>query len=271
MAGFPKKLGIVAGGGYLPERLVAFCKVQNIPYFLIGFAGHTNPDLLSTSDSRLMRLGEAGSIVRILKEQNIHDLILIGSIERPSLWDLRPDFYTAAFFTSIGFRTLGDDGLLRAIRRKLEGDGFIIHGIHELIPDLLMKAGNMTRVVPDTMQMESITLGLTAARDLGRADIGQAVVVRGDAVVGRETVKGTDALIRLCGKSPMGRGQILVKTCKPQQDRKLDLPTIGPNTVRLCSEMGFAGIAAEAGSVLVVDEHEMLRLADEKNIFVVGV
>ncbi len=267
----PKSLGVVAGGGYLPKRLIDFCDQNNIPVFIIGFEGQTSPDILRNHESLVMRLGQSGSIIKILKEKNLKDLVLIGSIERPSAWDLRPDLYTAKFFAGIGFRALGDDGLLKAIRGKLEEEGFSIHGIHELIPELLMPQGTISAVVPDPEQTKSIALGMKAARELGQADIGQAVVVREGIIVGKEDKKGTDSLIRRCANETAIRSGILVKTCKPQQDRKLDLPTIGPRTVRLCAEMGYAGIAVEAGSVLLVDESEVRRLANDNNLFVVGI
>lgn len=262
-----QKLGIVAGGGLLPKRLLKHCDEQDIKPFIVGFKGQTDEALLSGRDHTLMRLGEAGKIIRILREQNVTDLVLIGSIERPKARDLYPDLYTAAFFAKMGFKAMGDDSLLTAIRHELERQGFNIHGIHELIPELLTRLGPVGGHAPNADQILLIDRGMNAARKLGAADLGQSVVVDADGAITEENSKGTDHLIRKAA----AHGAVLVKMCKPQQDRKLDLPTIGSNTVKLCAQTGYAGIAVEAGSSLIADEDEVRRLADAHGLFVVGI
>jgi DUF1009 family protein len=171
-------------------------------------------------------------------KQGISDLVLIGDVKRPKFTEMRPDLRTAAFFAKLGLRALGDDGLLKAVRAELEQEGFTIHGIHELMPDLLMPAGVLTKVAPDDVAYESIHEGLMESRVIGKKDIGQSVVVLGDKVIGTEDENGTDALIRRAAQ----KGAILVKSSKPQQDRKLDMPTIGSETVRLCAAAcGYGG------------------------------
>lgn len=261
------RLGIVAGGGLLPKRLIAHCNQNGLHPFIIAFDGQTDPDLIAGHDHIVMRLGEAGKIIRLLKEREISDLILIGSIKRPRARDLRPDLFTAAFFAKMGFKAMGDDSLLTAIRHELERQGFSIHGIHEIIPEVLTRKGQIAGPVPTETQQRQIDIGIAAARKLGEADIGQGVVVATDGSVINEDKNGTDNLIRRAAS----KGAVLVKTCKPQQDRKLDLPTIGSNTVKLCAELGYAGIASEAGLTLTADEEAMVALANQTGIFVVGV
>lgn len=261
MNAIPKKLGIVAGGGILPERLRAFCIAKGIDNFTIGFEGHAE------AADRLMRLGEAGSIMSVFREQGCNDLVLIGSVKRPKLTELRPDLRTAAFFAKIGLRALGDDGLLKAIRAELEGEGFTIHGIHEFMPELLIGHGVMSNVVPSDEQMADISVGLAASRKIGEQDIGQSIVVLNGKILGEEDDNGTNALI----KRAAVKGAILVKSSKPQQDRKLDMPTIGSDTVKFCASLGYAGIAAEAGGVLIADKDDMVSLANQSGLFVVGV
>lgn len=262
-----KRLGIVAGGGLLPKRLLQFCQAQNLNPFIVAFDGQADADLVAGFDHVVMRLGEAGKIIRLLKEREISDIIMIGSIKRPSARDLRPDIYTVAFFAKMGFKAMGDDSLLTAIRHDLECQGFTIHGIHEIIPEVLTRKGLIAGPAPSELQQRQIEIGIAAARKLGEADVGQGVVVAIDGSVTEEDKKGTDALLRRAAS----KGAILVKTCKPQQDRKLDLPTIGSNTVKLCSELGYAGIASEAGLTLTADEDVMRDLANQTGIFVVGV
>ncbi len=268
----PAKLGIVAGGGQLPKKLIEFCDQKNIQIFIIGFDGQSDPSIMANHDHVMTRLGAAGQIVRHLKERGIQDLVLIGSIKRPHLRELRPDLYTAAFFAKLGLRALGDDGLLSAIHGTLKQEGFTIHGIQDLMQDLLMVEGAVGKRAPDKAQWSDIQLGLSVAKTLGALDVGQSVVVYDGLVLGVEGVEGTDALIHRCASYRRAeKGGVLVKSCKPQQDRKLDMPTIGPETVRLCGELGYDGIAVEAGAALLVDRDEVRRMADENKIFVVGV
>lgn len=267
MSALPAKLGIVAGGGQLPKKLAAFCDSHNIETFLIGFENQTDPDLLKGRAHEMTRLGAAGQIITILREHGYNELVMIGSIKRPKLSELRPDLRTASFFAKLGLRVLGDDGLLKAIRAELEDEGFVIHGIHEIMDDLLMPNGFLTKLKPTVNQQLDIVDGLKASKKIGEKDIGQSVVVCDRRILGTEDDKGTNNLIHRSAQ----KGAILVKSRKPQQDRKLDMPTIGSDTVRLCASLGYAGIAAEAGDVLVVDLEEMIALADEAGMFVTGI
>lgn len=259
----PQKLGIVAGGGLLPARLRSFCHSKRTECFVVGLDGHADPAI----SDHLMRIGEAGKIINLFREAGYSDLVLIGDVKRPGLAQMRPDLRTAAFFAKIGLRALGDDGLLKAVRAELEDEGFTIHGIHELMSDLLMPVGVLTKRGPTDAEYEAIHTGITEARAIGEKDVGQSVVVRGDDILGVEDEAGTNALLKRTG----AEGAILAKACKPQQDRSLDLPAIGSETVQLCASLSMAGIAAESGGVLVADLEEMVTEADRLGLFVVGV
>lgn len=267
MAALPERLGVVAGGGLLPAKLLAFCDSHGIETFVVGFDGHVDPALFHGRDHMLTRIGAAGTIFQTLHEKGFEDLVLIGSVRRPKLSELRPDLRTARFFARLGLRAIGDDGLLKALRAELEGDGFTLYGIHELMTGLLMPKGVLGKCHPTEGQYEDIRVGLAASRRLGEEDIGQCVVTLDEEVLGTEDEEGTDALIRRAAR----KGAILVKSSKPQQDRKLDLPTLGSETVRLCAGLGYAGIAAEYDGILLADREVMVPLADELGLFIVGV
>jgi DUF1009 family protein len=211
-------------------------------------------------------------MMKILRARGIHDLVMIGTIRRPRLFDIRPDWTAAKILARIGYRSLGDDGLLTALRRELEREGFALHGVHVFCDDLLARAGYYGAVRPSPAQEADIRLGLRASQDLGRQDIGQAVVVQNGKILGVECAEGTNALLRRCGtlKAREGHGPILVKTCKPQQDRDLDLPTIGPDTVDLAHIQGFSGIVVHAGASLVVDAKTVQGLAQAYGMFVLA-
>jgi UDP-2,3-diacylglucosamine hydrolase len=267
MSALPKKLGIIAGGGILPTKLVSYCEQQNVDVFVVGFEGHVDAVTIAGRNHRLMRLGSAGTIIPLLQERGYKDLVLIGAVKRPALTDMVPDMRTIRFFAKLGMRALGDDGFLKAIRSELEDEGFTIHGVQDILPGLFIEKGVLGSIEPNDDQWEDIRIGLTGSRKIGAADIGQCVVALNGDIIGTEDDKGTNALIRCAA----AKGAVLVKSSKPQQDRKLDMPTIGSDTVKLCAELGYSGIAAEAGGVLVADREETIGAANERGLFVVGV
>jgi len=267
-----EKLGIIAGGGDLPARLVRSCEEQGIEVFIVAFEGQTDPALTEGREHLWSRLGAVGTIIQTLKNHDITDLVLIGSIRRPTLAELRPDMRTAAFFSRIAFKSLGDDDLLIAVRKELESEGFRIRGVHHYVQELLMPRGVLGSVKPNKQDEVQIQRGVSVTQVLGSLDVGQAAVVQEGIVLAVEGIEGTDALIQRCKHLlRKGRGPVLVKTCKPQQDKDFDLPTIGPDTVRNAYESGFQGIAVHAGNALLLDKEEVIELANRCKIFVVGV
>lgn len=267
----PMNLAIIAGGGSLPERLVRHCEEHGIRHLIVAFDGHTEPDLLAGRPHYLTRLGAAGQTIRKLKDEGFYDLVLIGKIQRPHFREIRPDLYTATFLAKAGLRALGDDGLLKAIKGELAREGFTIHGIQHFLPQITMPDGAVGAILPEPDDLRDIGIGMRAAHTLGTLDIGQAVIVHDGLVLGVEGAEGTDELIRRCaGYRRTQRGGILVKACKPQQDKDLDLPTIGVRTVDLCAEHGYRGIAAQAGNALVADIEGVGKAADRHGLFVYG-
>ena len=219
-----------------------------------------------------MRLGQAGSGFKKFKEEGVDEVVMIGTIKRPTLHDLIPDFRTTAFFAKVGMKALGDDGLLRAVIKEIEGEGMTVRGIQEVMPDILVKEGVLGKHKPDKQAMADIRRGIEVALVLGELDVGQSVIVQQGLVLGVEGIEGTDELIRRCGDyRRKGAGGVLVKLRKPQQDMRIDLPTIGTRSVLRAKESGLRGIAVHAGNGLIVDEAEMIKTADKEGLFVIGV
>ena len=261
-------LGIIAGGGALPRKLVAACKRDGRDYFVLGLDGQTDTE---TQPHVWTKLGATTEAINILKQNGVDTLVMAGYIRRPSLADMRPDMRTLHVFLKLGRRALGDDGLLRAVAQELEKDGFKVIGAQEVEPALLAQEGVNGSKLPLPEHQTDIQAGFTMAKELGRLDIGQAVVMQQGIVLGVEAIEGTDALLERCKKlRRKGRGGILVKTCKPQQDKRLDLPTIGVRTVARAYEAGLEGIVVEAGASIVLDRAEVADAADKVGIFVLG-
>ncbi len=267
------KLGIIAGGGSLPQRLVDSCLEKGIEPYLVCFDGHTSKDLPGNLSHIWVRLGAAGKIIDYFKSNGVYDLVLIGHIKRPSFKSIVPDWRGFKILSKIGTRVLGDNSLLSLLRSELESDGLKVHGIQDFCDDLLVSEGAIGQFDARHICSDMITLGIKSSQDLGRADLGQSVIVQGNNVIGREDDEGTDSLIARC--APMIKGgehdAILVKSCKPQQDKSLDLPTIGLKTIENAYEAGLCGIVLHADHVILTDRKAVAEYADRCKIFVVGV
>lgn len=272
MSSSPPVLGIIAGGGSLPAHLARTCDKRGIEVFIIGFEGQTERSLVEGRNYVWTRIGKVGHVIDSLHAQKIRDIVMIGAIKRPTWSELKPDWKTATFLMKIGTKALGDDGLLAVLRKEMENEGFVVHGIHEFADDLLAPPGAVGAFTPQAEDEADIARGLNVARTLGALDVGQSVVMQGGMVLGVEGIEGTDALIERCGiLKRSGRGPVLVKVCKPGQDKDLDLPTIGPKTVDMAARAGFAGIVFEAGRALLIDPQVAAEKADKAKMFMVGI
>lgn len=270
----PSKLGIFAGSGPLPGHVIERCRSQGRDFFVLAFEGNTDRKPLAGVPHLFVRTGALRRIVETLRKEGVAELVFVGGIRRPTPWRLRPDWYLFATILRIGWRVVfaGDEDLLKVSIREFEAMGFSISGIQELFPEMLAREIAYGSAHPDDEAETDIALGVQAAHEIGRSDIGQAAIVRRQKVLGVEDRNGTDALIARCSAEHAdGRGGVLVKVAKPSQQRKIDLPTIGVNTVRAAAEAGLSGIAVEAGSAIVVDPAAVARAADAAGIFVVGV
>jgi len=266
------RLGIIAGSGGLPRRLIEICRTTGRDVFVLALEGEAERETVIDVAHAWCRMGAAAKALGLLRDNGVNDLVLAGSIRRPTLTTIRPDWRAAKFFAKVGYRLLGDDGLLSSIAKELEIEGFRLIGAHELLDAAAaVPEGPLGRVKPNTETESDIARGITIARTIGALDIGQAVVIQQGLVLGVEAIEGTDALLRRCaGLRRDGPGGVLVKVEKPGQDKRVDRPTIGPQTIRLAAEAGLQGIAIEAGTTLLLDRDEVIRVADAAGLFVVG-
>jgi len=266
------KLGILAGGGELPALLIEACRNAGRDFFVIAFEGQTDESLVTGDVPHAwIRLGAAGKTMKTLKKQDVKELVMAGAIRRPGLKDLRPDLWGAKFLARTGAASLGDDGMLKALIRALEEEGFSVIGVDELLPRVLAPEGPLGSLTPDNNSLVEVEKGVQAALALGSEDIGQGAIIRGGKVLALEDANGTDAM--LAGIQPEGEkpSGILVKVSKPGQETRADLPTIGPNTVKSVARAGMAGIAVEAGRSLVIAIEDVVKAADAAGVFVIGI
>lgn len=267
-----RRLGIIAGAGMLPIALAQKCAEQNILVAVVALQGFAQVSDFSPHIRAEMPIGRGRSMIGFFREHNVQDVVMIGAVRRPSLWDVRPDFWTLSRLGGILMRGgLGDDGLLRAVRSIFEKEGFQVQGVQTYLPDLIAQSGQLGKCAPNETDMFDIRRGFQVAHALGSVDVGQSVVIQAGIVLGVEAAEGTSELIKRCAALKRnGPGPILIKAAKPGQDKNMDLPTIGPDTVIAVQAAGFRGIAVQSGATLVVQPIDMMAQADAAQIFIYG-
>jgi DUF1009 family protein len=225
-------------------------------------------------------LAEVGRCIRVLKAAGCEAVCLAGNVARPDFAALKPDLRGMAMLPRLALEARrGDDALLRAVLDEFRKEGFAIEGAHEVRSDLVLGAGVLGRHAPDAAHQADIRRALEIARRIGELDIGQGAVVCDGLVLAVEAQEGTDAMLRRVAEevAPALRGEagrrrgVLAKAPKPIQETRVDLPTIGPATVRGAARAGLAGLVGEAGRTLVLDREDLVALADELGLFVLGV
>ncbi len=272
------KLGILAGGGRLPADIIDTCKRTGRPFFVVAFEDQADPELCSDTDHLVVRLGAAGRMLKALRDNGVEEIILAGSIRRPSMAALRPDMWGAKFLVRrSGIMALGDDGLLTVLVKTLESEeGFRVVGVKDVAGHLLSPLGKIGAITPTDSDKADIRTAVRAAYDLGARDAGQAAVARHGSIIGLEDEEGTDALLTKLGanqeiSSRPDRSGVLAKVAKPGQERRADLPAIGVNTVINATDAGLSGIVVEAEGSIILDKENVIREADRLGLFVLGV
>ena len=263
------KLGILAGGGKLPGRLIKICQESGRPYHVIAIEGQADPEVVGNSPHTWIRLGAAQKALDVARQENFEEIVMVGPVKRPSIVALRPDALAARVLAKASASSvMGDDGLLKAIIMQIEGFGFKVIGPDEILGDTLNIEGNLGDYGPDDVAMQDIHRGLLVLNTLGPADVGQSVVIQDNIVIAIEAVEGTDAMIARSGDLHReGLGGVLIKLPKPGQEKRADLPTIGPRTIENASKAGIRGVAIYGNETLFVDREKTIELANSLGLF----
>jgi hypothetical protein len=270
-------LALICGGGSLPLAIADSVSARGRAVLLFPLHGAADAAGLERYPHHWLYLGQGGKFRRLALAAGCRDVVFIGSIVRPALWQIRPDFRTLMEFPRViaAFRG-GDDHLLSTIGGLFERHGFRLLGAHDVAPEILMPAGVLGAAQPSDNDRADIAFGFDYLRAAGPFDVGQAAVVAGRHVLAVEAAEGTDAMLarvaemRTNGRVPAGGG-VLVKAPKQGQDRRFDLPSIGPRTVEAAAQAGLAGIAVMAGSSIVAEPEQLIAAANRTKLFVFGV
>ena len=263
-------LGLLSGIGHLPVDVAQSAKAMGYRVVAIGVVPGVDPGLAASVDAYYdIHIGKLGKIINTLKKNQVTKVTMIGKVTKEILYSegaIIPDFRAIKLLTSLPDRK--DDTIMNAIVKELEEEKMAVMDQTLLIQPLLPAPGVLSKRKPTADELEDIEFGFQVAKEIGRLDIGQTVVVKNKAVMAVEAIEGTDACILRAGT--LGKGVVVAKTAKPAQDNRFDMPSVGVRTIESMITAGAAGIVMEAGRTLLVDRERTLALADEHNMFVVA-
>lgn len=272
------RIGLVAGWGRFPVVFAEAAERMGFQVQCMGIEGMASPELKDICHHyRSAPLARIGTAIRHFKKRQVFNAVMAGKVEKRVLfapwlfWQLLPDWRTIHMWLRHCTENKKDDTLLLAVIREFERDGIHFRSALDFCPEILVKHGFLTRRHPTPAQWRDIHFGWQMAKEMGRLDIGQTVVVNDTAVIAVEAIEGTDECIRRAGTLCRRGGMTVVKVAKPGQDMRFDVPTVGVQTLQTMRESGARVLAIETGMTILLDEDEVLRLADKLGIAIVSV
>lgn len=264
-----ESIGIIAGNSQFPILFARAAREDGLKTVAVAFSGETDPALEEAADVVVWtRLGQLGKLIQTFKKAGISRAVMCGGIKKTRMFhDIMPDFKALSLLPRI--KNMADDGILRTLAEVLEKEGITILPSHQLVPGLLAGQGQYGKRGPSDKENTDIDLGWQVFETLGLLDIGQAQVWKDKVLVAVEAIEGTDACI-LRGGQLAGPGGVVIKRCKPNQDMRFDLPSVGEQTIITMIEAQASCLCIEAGKTLVFDRQAMIKLADEHNICIIA-
>ncbi len=272
------KLGIIAGSGNLPTEIANHATAQGRDVFIVGINGFVEQSLLDNFDHTVISVGEVGKQLSALKKARVSEVCFAGIVKRPDFKQLKLDAKGVMLLPKvINAASKGDDALLRVLVGVIESDGFKVVGADEVLKNLVAQSGPLGRVKPSETDLQDITKAAHVAAEIGNLDIGQGAVVCDGLVLAVEAQEGTDLMLKRCAELPENlRGTlaaprgVLVKRPKPAQERRVDLPTIGLQTLEGLVSAHLNGVAFEENSALLLDREKLIEFADANNLWIYG-
>lgn len=262
-------IGLIAGNGSFPLEFAKAAKAKGLTIVAVAHEGETLPELEQWADTVVwIKVGQLGKLIKAFKDHGVRDVLMAGGIKKTRLFSgALPDLRGAALLARMVAKK--DDSILRAVAEELESDGITVRESTLYLDNLLAPAGVLTKRRPSREEWKDIEFGWQMAKEVGRLDIGQTVVVKDLAVLAVEAIEGTDEAIRRGGRL-CREGAVIVKICKPQQDLRFDLPATGLQTVRTMVEVKAACLAIEAGKTIMIERDAVLAEANAAGITIVA-
>ena len=274
----PSRIGLLAGAGHFPIYFAEAARAAGHSVYALGVAGMASEELSNVCDSfRFAPLARLGKAIRLFRRAGVKRIVMAGKIEKTVLFHpfrwirLMPDWRTLHMWFRYASKNRKDDTILLAVIREFERDNLVFDSALKYCPELLVKHGFLTQKKPSSLQWKDIQFGWELAREMGRLDIGQTVVVNDAAVIAVEAIEGTDRCIRRAGELCRRGGFTVVKVAKPRQDMRFDVPTIGVDTIKNMHEAGGRVLAIESGMTIILNPEEVADVADRFGIAVVSV
>ncbi len=271
-------VAIICGGGTFPLIVADAVARQGRRVVMFPLTGFADPATVERYPHHWAKVGQFGYFLKVARQEGVRDVIMIGSLVRPAIRQLALDWKTLTLMPRIArYYYGGDDHLLTGVGRIFEDHGFRLLGAHDVAPEILVPEGALGAHKPAEADSADMTRGLALLHAMGPYDIGQAVVVSNNHVLALEAAEGTDEMLarvadlRRRGRIRVQTGGVLVKAPKPGQDRRFDLPSIGPATIAGAVAAGLSGIAVIAGGTIVADAEAVVAAADRAGLFVVGI
>ena len=266
------KLAIIAGNGSIPFYLIEECNKIGREYCLIIIEGHGKELSEKYDPDYTVSLSKMGRAVKYVKNIGIKHILMVGGVKRPSLKNIIPDLWTAKFLTTISSKVSGDNSVLSKLTKALEREGFIIVAPEEVLPNLICPKGTLGKVKPNQQNNEDISTGYRIAKIIGANDIGQSIIIENGLVIAVEAAEGTDRMIkRSLNLKKEKKAGVLIKVIKPMQDKRIDRPVIGIDTIKAAKKAGLDGIALESNEILILNYSDVILYADEEGLFVEGI
>jgi DUF1009 family protein len=272
---------LVAGWGRYPIVVAESLKRNGASVHCVALKDHADPALEKICDSlQWTGVAQLGRAICFFKRQEVHHAVMAGKVFKLKLFQpkaifrLMPDWRTVRIFWShfvAAKKDRRDDTLLLAVVQAFEADGIAMRPATDFVPELLVKFGKLSRVGPTRAQQKDIEFGWHLAKEMGRLDVGQSVVVKDRACLAVEAIEGTDECIRRAGKLCPAGGFTVVKLAKPQQDMRFDVPTVGLGTLETMVAAGAKMLVVEAAKTILVDQDAFIAFADRHKLIVLSI
>ena len=270
------KVILLAGGGNLPKIVASYFLNKKIPFYCLGFTNNHFNINLKKYNYKIINFGKIISEIKNLKSKGYSNILMVGSLSRPNLMDIRPDFNAIKIFPKVAKKIIhgGDNHLLSFAISYLEDIGFNVLSIKELIPNLLFPKGNLTKNILAKETIEDVNKAKKILDSNSKFDIGQSVIIQQGTIIGIEAIEGTDKLIKRSKQfvnTNITTPAILVKLAKRKQELRVDLPTIGLQTVKNCLKNNIYGIAFSANTTIFLDKKQILDLCFKNKFILYGI
>ena len=263
------RIGVIAGNGRFPIIFADNARKMGLQVFAVAHEGETEPELEQHVDRiHWVKIGQLNKLINAFKSDGVRKVVMLGGIKKTHVYShARPDFRVLALATKLVLWK--DDDILRALAAELEKDGITICESTFGLKGILVEEGTLTSRQPTKKEWVDIRYGWDVAKETGRLDIGQCVVIKDRVVVAVEAVEGTDEAIKRGGELAKD-GAVVVKRSKPQQDLRFDLPAVGPKTIEVMCSVKASVLAVEAGRSVMLDRELLISKAEHAGIAVVG-